>query len=94
LQFCHTVVIKLEQKLIAAKANGKLPKIVIPVHFAGQSCDMQRIHELSQQYGFKVIEDAAHAIGGKYLGQPVGGCRYSDITVFSFHPVKAKIIFS
>jgi len=87
-QTYNLCTIKLEQKLIAAKANGKLPKIVIPVHFAGQSCDMQRIHELSQQYGFKVIEDAAHAIGGKYLGQPVGGCRYSDITVFSFHPVK------
>jgi UDP-4-amino-4,6-dideoxy-N-acetyl-beta-L-altrosamine transaminase len=87
-QTYNLCTIKLEQKLIAAKANGKLPKIVIPVHFAGQSCDMQRIHELSQQYGFKVIEDAAHAIGGEYLGQPVGGCRYSDITVFSFHPVK------
>lgn len=87
-QTYNLCTIKLEQKLIAAKANGKLPKIVIPVHFAGQSCDMQRIHELSQQYGFKVIEDAAHAIGGEYLGQPVGSCRYSDITVFSFHPVK------
>ena len=79
---------KLEQKLIQAKADNKLPKIVIPVHFAGQSCDMQRIHQLSQQYGFKIIEDASHAIGGKYLDKPVGGCQYSDITVFSFHPVK------
>jgi UDP-4-amino-4,6-dideoxy-N-acetyl-beta-L-altrosamine transaminase len=79
---------KLEQKLIQAERQGKLPKIVIPVHFAGQSCDMRRIHQLSQQYGFKIIEDASHAIGGKYRGQPIGGCQYSDITVFSFHPVK------
>lgn len=79
---------QLEQKLIQAEKHGKLPKIVIPVHFAGQSCDMRRIHQLSLQYGFKVIEDASHAIGGKYLGQPIGGCQYSDITVFSFHPVK------
>jgi UDP-4-amino-4,6-dideoxy-N-acetyl-beta-L-altrosamine transaminase len=79
---------KLEQKLIQAEKQGKLPKIFIPVHFAGQSCDMRRIYQLSQQYGFKIIEDASHAIGGKYLGQPIGGCRYSDITVFSFHPVK------
>ncbi|MDT8425218.1 MAG: UDP-4-amino-4,6-dideoxy-N-acetyl-beta-L-altrosamine transaminase [Methyloprofundus sp.] len=78
----------LERKLIEAKVKGKLPKVVVPVHFAGQSCDMKRIHELSQQYGFKIIEDASHAIGGKYLGLPIGGCQYSDITVFSFHPVK------
>jgi UDP-4-amino-4,6-dideoxy-N-acetyl-beta-L-altrosamine transaminase len=78
----------LEQKLINAKNDNKLPKIVIPVHFAGQACDMKRIHELSQEYGFKVIEDASHAIGGRYLDQPIGSCRYSDITVFSFHPVK------
>jgi UDP-4-amino-4,6-dideoxy-N-acetyl-beta-L-altrosamine transaminase len=78
----------LEQKLIQAKQENKLPKIVIPVHFAGQSCDMQRIHQLGQEFGFKIIEDAAHAIGGQYLGHPVGGCQYSDITVFSFHPVK------
>jgi UDP-4-amino-4,6-dideoxy-N-acetyl-beta-L-altrosamine transaminase len=79
---------KLEQKLIQSEKQGKLPKIVIPVHFAGQSCDMRCIHQLSHQYGFKIIEDASHAIGGKYLGQPIGGCQYSDITVFSFHPVK------
>jgi UDP-4-amino-4,6-dideoxy-N-acetyl-beta-L-altrosamine transaminase len=79
---------KLEEKLIQAKAQKKLPKIVIPVHFAGQSCDMQRIHQLSQEYGFCIIEDASHAIGGKYLDKPIGGCQYSDITVFSFHPVK------
>lgn len=78
----------LEQKLIEAKTQNKLPKVVIPVHFAGQSCDMKRIYQLSQEYGFKVIEDASHAIGGKYLGAPIGGCQYSDITVFSFHPVK------
>ncbi len=78
----------LEEKLIDAKKNGKLPKIVIPVHFAGQSCDMEKIYNLSKKYGFKIIEDAAHAIGGKYLDQPIGSCRYSDITIFSFHPVK------
>ena len=78
----------LEQKLIRAKAENKIPKIVIPVHFAGQSCDMQRIHKLSKEFGFKIIEDASHAIGGKYLDKPIGGCQYSDITVFSFHPVK------
>jgi UDP-4-amino-4,6-dideoxy-N-acetyl-beta-L-altrosamine transaminase len=87
-QTYNMCVDKLEQKLIQAKADNKLPKIVIPVHFAGQSCDMQRIHQLSQTFGFKIIEDASHAIGGKYQGKPVGGCQYSDITVFSFHPVK------
>ena len=79
---------ELEKKLIQAKQDNKLPKIVIPVHFAGQSCDMKKIHSLSQEYGFKIIEDASHAIGGMYLDQPIGGCQYSDITVFSFHPVK------
>lgn len=79
---------ELEKKLIAAEKNGKLPKVVIPVHFSGQPCDMQSIHALSQKYGFKIIEDASHAIGGKYQGEPIGNCRYSDITVFSFHPVK------
>ena len=78
----------LETKLILAKERGLLPKIVVPVHFAGQSCDMRKIHELSVQYDFKIIEDASHAIGGKYLNQYVGNCAYSDITVFSFHPVK------
>ena len=78
----------LEKKLIRAKAENKLPKIVIPVHFAGQSCGMQRIHKLSKEFGFNIIEDASHAIGGKYLDKPIGGCQYSDITVFSFHPVK------
>ncbi len=78
----------LERKLITAKKENKLPKIVMPVHFAGQSCDMKRIHELSQQYKFKIVEDAAHAIGGKYDNNPIGCCQYADITVFSFHPVK------
>ena len=79
---------ELEKKLIQAKQDNKLPKILIPVHFAGQSCDMKKIHSLSQEYGFSIIEDASHAIGGKYLDQPIGGCQYSEITVFSFHPVK------
>ena len=79
---------ELEKKLIQAKQDDKLPKVVIPVHFAGQSCDMQKIHSLSKEYGFKIIEDASHAIGARYLDRPVGGCQYSDITVFSFHPVK------
>lgn len=78
----------LEQKLIHAERIGNLPKIVVPVHLCGQSCDMATIHELSKRYGFRVIEDASHAIGGKYNGEPIGNCRYSDITVFSFHPVK------
>ncbi len=81
-------VVALEEKLHAAKKTHTLPDIVMPVHFAGQSCNMKRIHELSVEYGFKIIEDAAHAIGGKYLGSPIGGGKYSDITVFSFHPVK------
>jgi UDP-4-amino-4,6-dideoxy-N-acetyl-beta-L-altrosamine transaminase len=80
--------VELEQKLIQAKKENRLPKIVIPIHFAGQSCDMKKIHSLSQEYGFKIIEDASHAIGGKYLDKLIGGCQYSDITVFSFHPVK------
>jgi UDP-4-amino-4,6-dideoxy-N-acetyl-beta-L-altrosamine transaminase len=78
----------LEDKLQVAERNGNLPKVVVPVHFSGQPCDMRAIHELSKKYGFRIIEDASHAIGGKYLNEPVGNCRYSDITVFSFHPVK------
>ncbi len=78
----------LERKLIDAERAGQLPKIVVPVHLSGQPCDMARIHELAQEYGFKVIEDASHAIGGRYRGEPIGNGRYSDITVFSFHPVK------
>ncbi len=78
----------LEKKLITANNNNCLPKIVIPVHFAGQSCDMKKIYELSKIYGFKIIEDGSHAIGGSYKNLPVGSCKYSDICVFSFHPVK------
>ncbi|GAF51729.1 bacillosamine/legionaminic acid biosynthesis aminotransferase PglE [Psychrobacter sp. JCM 18900] len=78
----------LEHKLKAAKEQGKLPKVVIPVHLCGQPCDMERIYQLSKNYGFSVIEDASHAIGGKYKNQPIGNCQYSDITIFSFHPVK------
>lgn len=80
--------VELEKKLIIAEQTDKLPKVVIPVHFSGQPCDMEAIHNLSKKYGFKIIEDASHAIGGKYQGEPIGNCRYSDITVFSFHPVK------
>ena len=79
---------KLEKKLIQAEKEGKLPKIIVPVHFAGQSCDMKRLHVLSNKYGFSTIEDASHAIGGKYLDYPIGNCNYSNITIFSFHPVK------
>lgn len=79
---------KLEEKLIAAEKMGKLPKIVVPVHFAGQPVDMKQIHKLSQKYGFIIIEDAAHAIGADYQGQKIGSCQYSDMCVFSFHPVK------
>lgn len=79
---------RLAEKLERAEQDGRLPKVVIPVHLGGQSCDMATIRKLSQRYGFKVIEDASHAIGGKYKGIAIGSCRYSDITVFSFHPVK------
>ncbi len=78
----------LEEKLIKADKIGRLPKVVIPVHLAGQSCEMDKIYALGQKYGFRIIEDASHAIGGKYKGKAIGGCQYSDITVFSFHPVK------
>lgn len=78
----------LEAKLVDADRRGVLPKAVIPVHFAGLSCEMEAIWDLSRKYGFTVIEDASHAIGGDYLGQKVGSCRYSHMAVFSFHPVK------
>lgn len=78
----------LAEKLEQARRNGRLPKVVIPVHLSGQSCEMEAIHALSTEYGFRIIEDASHAIGGSYKGEKVGSCRYSDITVFSFHPVK------
>lgn len=78
----------LEEKLVRAEREGRLPKIVVPVHLTGQPCDMAAIHALGQKYGFRIIEDASHAIGGRYQGEPIGNGRYSDITVFSFHPVK------
>ncbi|MDH5359087.1 MAG: UDP-4-amino-4,6-dideoxy-N-acetyl-beta-L-altrosamine transaminase [Gammaproteobacteria bacterium] len=78
----------LEEKLIEAELKGKLPKVVIPVHLCGHSCDMQAIHKLAKRFGFSIIEDASHAIGGSYLSNKLGSCEYSDITVFSFHPVK------
>ena len=78
----------LARKLEQAERDGKLPKVVVAVHLCGQPCDMLAIHALAQRYGFKIIEDASHAIGGKYQGGFIGNCRYSDITVFSFHPVK------
>jgi UDP-4-amino-4,6-dideoxy-N-acetyl-beta-L-altrosamine transaminase len=81
-------VTALEEKLRAAKQAGRLPKVVIPVHFAGQSCDMEAIARLSRQYGFQVIEDASHAVGADYLDGKVGNSKYSAMTVFSFHPVK------
>lgn len=79
---------KLEAKLEVAQTTGKLPKVVVPVHLSGQSCDMKRIHALSKKFGFRIVEDASHAIGGSYDNARIGDCRYSDITVFSFHPVK------
>ncbi|WP_434054208.1 MAG: UDP-4-amino-4,6-dideoxy-N-acetyl-beta-L-altrosamine transaminase [Roseibium sp.] len=78
----------LEEKLIAAEKSGRLPKIVAPVHMCGQSPDMRRLSSLARRYGVKIVEDASHAIGASYEDQPVGCCTYSDITVFSFHPVK------
>ena len=81
-------VVALEAKLAQAEKTGKLPKIVVPVHFAGQSCEMKQIWALSQRYGFKVLEDASHAVGADYDGTKVGDCRYSHAAVFSFHPVK------
>jgi UDP-4-amino-4,6-dideoxy-N-acetyl-beta-L-altrosamine transaminase len=78
----------LAQKLIQAEREGKLPKVVVPVHLAGQSCEMEKIGALSRKYGFTVLEDASHAIGATYQGKPVGSCQFSDMAVFSFHPVK------
>lgn len=78
----------LEAKLIRAEEAGRLPKVLVAVHLCGQPCDMAALHALGQKYGFKIIEDASHAIGGKYKGEFIGNGRYSDITVFSFHPVK------
>lgn len=78
----------LKHKLIEAEFHGRLPKVVVPVHFAGQSCDMDEIKQLANKYGFTIIEDASHAIGGMYQGKTIGSCEFSDMTVFSFHPVK------
>ena len=79
---------RLETKLIEARENNKLPKVLVAVHLSGLPCDMREIYNLSKEYGFFIIEDACHAIGGKYYNEQIGNCRYSDITVFSFHPVK------
>ena len=79
---------KLADKLAAAKKSGKLPKVLVAVHLTGQSCDMEAIGAIAKKYGVRVIEDASHAIGGFYHGAPVGDCAFSDITIFSFHPVK------
>ena len=79
---------KLEKKLQIAHLDGCLPKVLIPVHLCGQPCDMKRIRDLCNKYNVKIVEDASHAIGGSYQGTPIGSCKYSDITVFSFHPVK------
>ena len=78
----------LKEKLLLAEKTGNLPKIIVPVHFSGTSCEMEEILKLKEKYGFSIIEDASHSIGGKYHSYPVGSCKYSDITVFSFHPVK------
>lgn len=78
----------LAARLEQAARDARLPKVVVPVHFAGQSCDMAAIGALGKRYGFRIVEDASHAVGGRYRGVPVGSCAFSDITVFSFHPVK------
>ncbi len=79
---------QLRKKLFDARTKNKLPKIVIPVHLGGTSCNMKEIYELSKEFNFKIIEDASHALGGSYIKTKVGSCKYSDLTVFSFHPVK------
>jgi UDP-4-amino-4,6-dideoxy-N-acetyl-beta-L-altrosamine transaminase len=81
-------IIALREKLQQAKELGRLPKVIIPVHMGGLSCDMKSIFELSSEYGFKIIEDASHAVGGSLAGNKIGSCEFSDISVFSFHPVK------
>jgi UDP-4-amino-4,6-dideoxy-N-acetyl-beta-L-altrosamine transaminase len=85
---CNMSVGALATRLAEARRHNRLPKVVVPVHLRGQSCDMEAISRLAREYGFSVIEDASHAIGGRYQDRPVGSCRYSQITVFSFHPVK------
>ena len=79
----------LEKKLIAAKKKNKLPKVIIVVHFAGNPCQMKQINFLKKKYKFKIIEDASHALGATYMDKPIGGCDFSDMCVFSFHPVKS-----
>jgi UDP-4-amino-4,6-dideoxy-N-acetyl-beta-L-altrosamine transaminase len=81
-------VARLQEKLVRARSAGRLPKVVIPVHFGGQPSEQQAIHALAEEYGFRIVEDASHSIGATRDGEPVGSCRWSDITVFSFHPVK------
>lgn len=88
LQTGNLSVAHLREKLAQAALSGSLPKIVMPVHLCGEPCDMREIFELSKEYGFKIIEDASHAIGASYQDGKVGNCQFSDITVFSFHPVK------
>jgi len=89
----HTYNLSIEglaQKLIQAEREGKLPKVVVPVHLAGQSCEMEKIGAFSRKYGFTVLEDASHAIGARYQGKPIGNCQFSDMAVFSFHPICTK----
>ncbi|MFK4533999.1 UDP-4-amino-4,6-dideoxy-N-acetyl-beta-L-altrosamine transaminase [Bradyrhizobium ottawaense] len=81
-------VTALSEKLAQASTQGRLPKVVIPVHFAGQSCEMTEIHALADRYGFRTVEDASHAVGGEYLGRKIGAVELSDMAIFSFHPVK------
>lgn len=81
-------MVELRRKLEVAQRNNRLPKVVVPVHFAGQSCEMEPLRELAEHYGFAVLEDASHAIGGSYRAQKIGACTFSDMAVFSFHPVK------
>ena len=85
--YCMSVE-RLAEKLEQADQAGRLPKVVIPVHLAGQSCEMEAIAGLARRYGFRVVEDASHAVGARYQGRPVGDCSFSDIAIFSFHPVK------
>lgn len=86
-------VLDLEKKLIIAKKKKSLPKILVVVHFAGIPCDMKKIWHLSKKYNFKIIEDASHALGAKYYNSNIGNCRYSDICIFSFHPIKSITTF-
>ncbi|CAM2781842.1 UDP-4-amino-4,6-dideoxy-N-acetyl-beta-L-altrosamine transaminase [Helicobacter burdigaliensis] len=84
----YNLDVKLLEKKLKNTKKSKLPKVLVAVHFAGQSCDMEALFKLSLKYGFKIIEDASHALGGKYRTYPIGCCKFSDISIFSFHPVK------